>query len=74
MSTAEETFAVAIERIRQETKLGYLDAIVLWAERNACELETAAAMVKKDSVLKGKLMMESQQLHMLKIKSANTLF
>lgn len=72
--TNEEVFATAIERIKEETGIGYLDAIVLWAERNKCEIETAAAMVKKDPVLKARLMMESQGLHMLKIKSANTLF
>ena len=72
--SSEEIFAVAIERIREETGLGYLDSIVLWSERNQCEIETAAAMVKKDQVLKAKLMMESQGLNMLKTKSANTLF
>jgi len=72
----EEAFAVAIERIKEETGLTYLDAIVLWAEQNQCEVETAAAMVKKDSVLKAKLMLESQSLHLVNPtkKAANTLF
>jgi hypothetical protein len=72
--SAEEAFALAIERIRQETGLNYMDSIVLWAERSNCEIESAAALVKKDPMLKSKLMMESQTLNMLKSKSANTLF
>lgn len=70
----EETFAVAIERIKKETGLTYLDSIVLWAEQNQCEIETAASMVKKDSILKAKLMLESQSLHLVTMKAANTLF
>jgi hypothetical protein len=72
--SAEEAFALSIEKIRKETGLSYLDSIVLWAARNQCEIESAAALVKKDSVLKSKLMMESQTMNMLKSKSANTLF
>lgn len=78
--THEEAFAIAIERIKRQLltidpEATYLDAIVVWADRNQCEIETAAAMVKKDPCLKSKLMLESQNLNMLKIKPiANTLF
>lgn len=69
-----EEFAVAIEQLREKHTLGYLDAIILWADQNGCELETAALMVKKDSVLKSKLMLEMQALHLVSIKVANALF
>jgi hypothetical protein len=74
MTGDTEAFAVSIERIRSETGLGILDSLMVWAERNQCEIETVAAMVKKDPLLKAKLMLESQSLNLVTVKAANTLF
>jgi len=70
----QEEFALAICKIQADTGLSYLDSIVLWAERNQCEIETAAAMVKKDPLLKAKLRAESISLNLIVDKVANTLF
>lgn len=70
----QEEFALAICKIQEDTGLSYLDSIVLWAEQNQCEIETAAAMVKKDPLLKAKLKAESISLNLIVDKVANTLF
>jgi hypothetical protein len=69
-----EKFARDIEAIREETGLNYLDSVLLFCHRHDCEIETAAAIIKKDPALKSKVMAVAGDLKLLKAKSTgNTL-
>jgi hypothetical protein len=61
-----ESFARSIEELRTNLGVSYMDAILEWCKLNACEVETAAKMVKSDSGLKAKLKAEAEDSKMLK--------
>ena len=69
----DEQFALAIEEIRESTGLNYVDSIILWCERNQCEIESAAHLIKKDPTLRMKLMRDASKVNLLKIKTGNTI-
>lgn len=63
---ATSTFAHEIELMCRDLKIEYIDAVILWCERNAVEVESAAAWIKKDQSLKSKLQLEAENLNILK--------
>lgn len=44
----------------------YIDAVVYWCERNNVEIEYAAALIKKDSVIMSHIQTEAENLNILK--------
>jgi len=62
-------FAEEIELMVKEFNISHFDAIIHYCERNAVEIETVASLVKGSQVLKSKIMLDAQDLNMLK-KSA----
>lgn len=73
----EEEFAHEIEELRNKNDLGYIDAIILWAEIHDYEIERIGHFIKKNSPLMMKLFHEGLDLHLFdksKLKPAsNTL-
>ena len=59
-------FVEEIEKLCSVKNIDYIDAIVLWCERNNLEVETAAAWIKKDPVMKSKIQAEAENLNVLK--------
>ena len=55
-----------IEELCKKKNLEYIDAIVLWCEKNKLEVETAAYWIRKDPVMKAKLQLEAENLNILK--------
>jgi len=63
------TFTADIDNMCYEKNMEYIDAVVLWCERNNIEVEYAASIIKKDPVFKSKIQVEAENLNILK-KSA----
>lgn len=59
------SFEDDIERLVSSTKMSYMEAIIHWTETKGIEIEYAAALIKKDNVLKSKLKAEAEDLHFL---------
>ena len=55
-----------IENLVRDKNIEYIDAIVLWCEKNKIEVEYAASLIKKDPVIKSKIEIEAENLNILK--------
>ena len=60
------TFAVDIETLRSEKQMDYIDAVVLWCEQRNLDIEYAATLIKKDTIIKTKIQIEAEFLNALK--------
>lgn len=61
--TSKEEFSVMIERFAKEKRCSYMDAVILYADENAIEVESAARMISQS--LKEKIEVEAQDLNFL---------
>ena len=59
-------FIDEIEKLSKEKNVSYIEAVILWCEKNNLELETAAYWIKKDPVIKAKIQFEAENLNILK--------
>ena len=59
-------FIKEIEKICASKNIEYIDAVLLWCERNNLEVEIAAAWIKKDPAMKSKIQAEAENLNVLK--------
>lgn len=66
ISSKTNTFVEEIETLCREKSIEYIDAVVIWCERNNLEIETAAYWIKKDPVMKSKIQSEAENLNFLK--------
>lgn len=62
-------FVKEIEKLVIQKQIEFFDAVLLYCEINNIEVETAAALVKQNSVLKAKIQYEAENLNMIR-KSA----
>jgi uncharacterized protein YeaC (DUF1315 family) len=63
---SKSKFIEEIEVICRDKNLEYIDAVIMWCEKNNIEVETAAYWIKKDSVMKSKIQTEAEDLNILK--------
>lgn len=56
-------FSIIIEKVVQQHRLSYMDAIIWWCEQNEMEIETAAKLC--NGVIKEKLRYEAQELNFM---------
>ena len=63
-------FIMEIETIVKEKNIEYIEAIVLYCERNNLEVETVATIIKQNQVIKSKVQYEAENLNMVKRGSA----
>jgi hypothetical protein len=61
ISTAK--FSNIIENVVMEKQISYMDAVCWWCEKNEMEIEVAAKLL--NTVIKGKLEVEAQDLNYL---------
>jgi|TARA_R110000787_G_scaffold230490_1_gene337977 hypothetical protein len=61
ISTAK--FSNLIENVVMEKRISYMDAVCWWCEKNEMEIEVAAKLL--NTVIKGKLEVEAQDLNYL---------
>ena len=59
-------FVEEIEKICKEKNIEYIDAVVMWCEKNNLEVETAAYWIKKDPTMRSKIQAEAENLNILK--------
>lgn len=59
-------FIEEVEKLCQDKGIEYIDAVVLWCEKNKLEIETAAYWIKKDPTMKAKIQVEAENLNVLK--------
>lgn len=64
-----KNFNIEIEKIILESQTDYIDAVIMWCEKNNIEVEYAAELIKKDMVLFSKIKSNAEDLNILK-KSA----
>ena len=62
-------FVKEIEKIVTQKHIDFFEAVLYYCEINNIEVETAAALVKQNSVLKAKIQYEAENLNMIR-KSA----
>ena len=61
-----KSFSIKVEKIANELKISYMDAIVWYCERNDIEVETAAKLI--NSKIKQAIALEASNLNMMKEK------
>jgi len=66
MIQVNSSFIEDIEKIRRTKNMDYIDAVVMWCEKNKLEVEYAASLIKKDPAIKGKIQVEAENLNILK--------
>jgi hypothetical protein len=64
MKTPAE-FAADIEELVWKHDIEYMDAVVLYCEKNNLEVETAASLIKLNANMKGKIQAEAETLNYL---------
>lgn len=62
-------FPAEIERLVRENEIEYMEAVILWCERNGLEVEFAGDLIRRNAVLKAKIQIEAENLNFMK-KSA----
>jgi hypothetical protein len=62
----KNSFVEEIEILCREKNIEYIDAIVMWCEKNNLEVETAAYWVKKDHSMRMKIQAEAENLNIIK--------
>lgn len=58
-------FMVEIEKLVEEKRVDYIDAVVLFCERTGMEIETAAALIKGSAKMKAKVQNNAEELNYL---------
>lgn len=66
MMLKQINFSQDVRKICQEKSMEYIDAVVYWCEKNNVEIEYAAALIKKDSVIMSHIQTEAENLNILK--------
>ena len=64
--TTRSLFIEEIEKLCKDKNLEYIDAVVVWCEKNNLEIETAAYWIKKDPTMKSKIQAEAENLNIIK--------
>ena len=62
----KNTFVEEIEYICREKNIEYIDAVVMWCEKNNLDVEIAAYWIKKDLSMKMKIQAEAENLNIIK--------
>ena len=59
-------FVEEVEHICRDKKIEYIDAVIMWCEKNKLEVETAAYWIKKDPSMRMKIQAEAENLNILR--------
>jgi hypothetical protein len=66
MSKFNVDLAKEIERLTKTEESNIIDAICHWCHENDIDVETAAALIRRDQVLKARVQVEAENLNILK--------
>jgi len=59
-------FIMEIEEIVKDKNIEYIEAVILYCEKNNLEVETVATIIKQNLVIKTKIQHEAENLNMIK--------
>ena len=59
-----------IEALVKKRNLEYIDAVIYYCEKNDLEVETMAEIIKQNSAIKSKILIEAENLKMVRRTSA----
>ena len=68
-----DNFAKEIEKLKSTKNTNYMEAVILFCEKNGYEVESIALLIKKDPVLSAKIKNEAELSNLLKYKKGNRL-
>ena len=60
------SFIEEIESLHIEKSIDYIDAVLMWSEKNNIEIDVIANFIKKDDMLRSKIQVEAENLNILK--------
>ena len=66
MIPTNNNFVEDVEKLCRTKNMDYIDAVVMWCERNKLEVEYAASLIKKDPAIREKIQVEAENLNILK--------
>jgi len=58
-------FMQEIDKLVDEKKIEYIDAVLLYCKENEVEIETAASLIKGSAKMKAKIQIEAENLNYL---------
>ena len=58
-------FMLEIDKIAQDKRLTYIDAVVHYCEVNGVEIETAASLIKGSAKMKAKVQLDAEEQNYL---------
>jgi len=58
-------FMQEIDKLVEEKKLDYIEAVLYYCEENDIEIETAASLIKSSAKMKAKVQLEAENLNYL---------
>jgi len=65
MKSSEELFK-KLDQIVRDKQIDYFEAVMHYCEKNNLEVETIAAVIKQNSILKAKIQLIAEDLNLLK--------
>ena len=54
-----------IDKLVQEKKMEYIDAVLLYCTENDIEIETAASLIKGSAKMKAKIQLEAEEQNLI---------
>lgn len=58
-------FMIEIDKVVQDKKISYIDAVIFYCEQNNIEIETAASLIKSSAKMKAKIQDDAEELNFL---------
>lgn len=65
-ATKFDNFFADINKLRSEKNMECIEAVVHWCEINNLDVESAAALIKKDPMMRSMIQVEAENLNILK--------
>jgi len=65
MNEKTKLFLEEIESLVREYKIEYMDAIVLYCERNSVEIESVTSIIKNNEYMKSRIQIEAEAVNLL---------
>lgn len=58
-------FMLEVDKIAEDNRLTYIDAVLYFCEKNGIEIETAAALIKSSAKMKAKIQLDAEEQNFL---------
>lgn len=58
-------FMLEIDKLAEEKRLDYIDAVIYFCEKNGVEIETAASLIKGSAKMKAKVQSDAEEQNYL---------